>query len=70
MTDAVSKFACAEHVEYVLEFYIDQYGLAPEINKLNSSLQGLKCSWCEQSPLYEVGVQGKDFKLWETNKNS
>jgi CxxH/CxxC protein (TIGR04129 family) len=44
-------YACKEHVDYVMEDFIDKYSVAPTMELIDST--NLKeCDWCQQPATY------------------
>ncbi len=46
---------CEDHIEIVLDMYVDSHELAPELNLLESVKQTECCEFCEKKAVYKVG---------------
>jgi CxxH/CxxC protein (TIGR04129 family) len=44
-------YACQEHIDYVMEDFIDKYSVAPTMELLDKKEQK-KCDWCDQPADY------------------
>ncbi|WP_107728273.1 CxxH/CxxC protein [Desmospora activa] len=48
-----SWYACKEHIELVIDDYVDQYQRAPEIEPVENTAQtGARCRQCGGTPAY------------------
>lgn len=50
---SVENYACADHVDILIEEFVNDYELAPELTLIDNNAKKA-CSWCEQSALYQV----------------
>lgn len=46
-------FACPDHVDILIEEYVNNYELAPEIDLIQDTIKKT-CSWCEQGAIYFI----------------
>jgi CxxH/CxxC protein (TIGR04129 family) len=48
-------FACAEHIEEVMEDFIDQYSAAPTLEHIDNEQH--QCAWCNQPAVYRLEAE-------------
>ncbi|MDR6225398.1 CxxH/CxxC protein [Desmospora profundinema] len=59
MTNVVSWYACEEHVELVIDDFVDRYQLAPEIEPSTNvdqtkTPERIRCRQCGGTPVYHL----------------
>lgn len=55
-------FSCEEHIDYVIEDFIDQYKEAPNLEPFlpASDQERVYCHWCKQTPVYQLIAQQEE----------
>jgi CxxH/CxxC protein (TIGR04129 family) len=48
-------YACTEHIDEVMEDFIDEYSVAPTLEKID--LEQHHCAWCDQPAVYRLEVE-------------
>jgi CxxH/CxxC protein (TIGR04129 family) len=47
---------CEEHIDLAIDMYVDEYELAPEINKIEGNTDlSTSCEYCQNRAIYIVG---------------
>jgi CxxH/CxxC protein (TIGR04129 family) len=46
-------YSCAEHIDIMIEEWVNEYELAPEIDLVDDKKKA-PCSWCKQDAVYYI----------------
>jgi CxxH/CxxC protein (TIGR04129 family) len=46
-------YACEEHIDFVMEDFIDQYNVAPTLELIKAT-DDKPCVWCKQHAVYSL----------------
>lgn len=55
-------YACAEHIEYLLDDVVEQEGKAPDMEMLTEENPLIQCYWrpCLNHPLYQLQIEDEE----------
>ncbi|PTX62436.1 CxxH/CxxC protein (TIGR04129 family) [Melghirimyces profundicolus] len=54
MSETTVRYACAEHIDSVLDGIVDERGRAPDLILLKEGERAHGCHECGQPPLYRI----------------
>lgn len=46
-------YSCADHIDIMIEEWVNEYELAPEIDLLTDDFKA-SCSWCKEDAVYYI----------------
>lgn len=49
-------YACQEHIDYIMEDFIDKYTVAPTMELIDNG-EHKKCDWCNQPAAYLLKLE-------------
>ncbi|WP_037465454.1 CxxH/CxxC protein [Shimazuella kribbensis] len=49
-------YACEEHIDYVMEDFIDQYEVAPTMEIIEETELKV-CVWCKKTATYKLSIE-------------
>jgi CxxH/CxxC protein (TIGR04129 family) len=52
----IMLYACEEHIDYVMEDFIDQYEAAPTMEQLEHNENKI-CAWCKKTASYMLALE-------------
>jgi CxxH/CxxC protein (TIGR04129 family) len=58
---SLKMYACKEHIDYVMEDFIDQHQVAPSMELVTR--HDARCAWCEEEAQYELCLEEEDTIL-------